>query len=92
MKVLQAANAPMTYYLKTACYQNYTKYGNRTKIKLTRLSRRKAERMGEIAEMILDGTLCQECGQIMDDMITEGDETIEPPGYPRTCDECKGDK
>lgn len=34
--------------------------------------------MGEIAEMMLDGTLCQVCGEFM------GDDC----GYPRTCDGC----
>jgi hypothetical protein len=36
--------------------------------------------MGEIAEMILEGILCQVCGEYIDD---------EPCGYPRTCEECK---
>lgn len=34
--------------------------------------------MGEIAEMMLDGTMCQVCGEFM------GDEC----GYPRTCGAC----
>lgn len=34
--------------------------------------------MGEVAEMILDGTLCQVCGEFM------GDDC----GYPRTCAGC----
>ncbi len=46
--------------------------------------------MGEIADMILDGTLCQECGGLVYD---EGDpnEALEEevsPGYPRTCYDC----
>ena len=32
--------------------------------------------MGEIAEMMLDGTLCEQCGEY----IGEGE------GYPRACD------
>ena len=36
--------------------------------------------MGEIAEMILDGILCERCGSFID-----GDEV----GYPRLCDECE---
>jgi predicted Zn-ribbon and HTH transcriptional regulator len=36
--------------------------------------------MGEIAEMILEGVICQYCGSLID-----GEET----GYPRTCDDCK---
>lgn len=35
--------------------------------------------MGEIAEMMLDGTLCEMCGVI----IIESDEA--PPGYPQYC-------
>ena len=35
--------------------------------------------MGEIAEMMLDGTLCQVCGSVID-----GD----TPGYPRYCIDC----
>lgn len=41
--------------------------------------------MGEIAEMILEGTLCQHCGGLMED-ITEDSQA---PGYPRTCEDCK---
>jgi hypothetical protein len=37
--------------------------------------------MGEIAEMMLEGILCQSCGVYID----EG----EAQGFPRTCDECK---
>ncbi len=36
--------------------------------------------MGEIAEMILDGVLCQECGIALNG---------EAPGYPRSCHSCK---
>lgn len=39
--------------------------------------------MGEIAEMMLDGTLCQVCGGIID-----GD----TPGYPRYCQDCAKDE
>ena len=35
--------------------------------------------MGEIAEMMLDGTICQVCGEFM------GDEC----GFPRTCTACQ---
>ena len=34
--------------------------------------------MGEIAEMMLDGTLCQGCGEFMGDAC----------GYPRSCAGC----
>ena len=36
--------------------------------------------MGEIAEMMLDGSLCQDCGQVIGD--GNGD------GLPVTCDSC----
>jgi hypothetical protein len=37
--------------------------------------------MGDVADMMLDGTLCQICG-----VYLEGD-----AGYPRTCDACHRD-
>lgn len=36
--------------------------------------------MGEIAEMHLDGTLCETCGVFLDG---------ETPGYPRCCEDCE---
>jgi len=36
--------------------------------------------MGEIAEMMLDGSLCQDCGKVIDDGNGEG--------FPVTCDSC----
>ena len=39
--------------------------------------------MGDISEMMLDGTLCQYCGIV----IVDYDE--EPCGYPQSCDECE---
>jgi hypothetical protein len=39
--------------------------------------------MGEIAEMILEGVICQYCGTLID-----GEET----GYPRTCNDCIADE
>lgn len=36
--------------------------------------------MGEAAEMILEGILCQSCGGFID-----GEET----GYPRDCEDCE---
>lgn len=39
--------------------------------------------MGEIAEMMLDGTLCQICGSVID-----GDS----PGFPRYCLDCAKDE
>lgn len=40
--------------------------------------------MGEIAEMVINGLLCQKCGGWMEDM--------EEPGYPRTCQYCKQER
>lgn len=40
--------------------------------------------MGEAAELILSGLLCQVCGEYMDD--------FEEPGHPRTCDSCSDEK
>jgi hypothetical protein len=41
--------------------------------------------MGEAADDILNGLVCQECGEWMDDILNGADE----PGYPRTCDGCQ---
>lgn len=46
--------------------------------------------MGEIADMMLDGTLCESCGALMDDLIPEhGDVLEDAPGYPRLCEDCE---
>jgi len=47
--------------------------------------------MGNYADDILDGTLCQVCNCIMDDLKPKDSSNVllPPPGYPRTCDECK---
>lgn len=37
--------------------------------------------MGEIAEMMLDGTLCQCCGEYIESKV-------EPQGFPRFCWGC----
>ena len=57
--------------------------------------------MGEIAEMMLDGTMCQFCGVHNDDLLAhlehhapgggEVTEPWEPPGFPWTCPSCAGD-
>ncbi len=39
--------------------------------------------MGEVAEMVLEGMLCEVCGSYID-----GEES----GYPRTCDDCENEK
>ena len=43
--------------------------------------------MGEIADMMLDGTLCQECGV----MVAHSPKTRAEmsPGFPRSCQYCK---
>lgn len=46
--------------------------------------------MGDIADMLLDGTLCQMCGGLVyegDPDKAIGDEMS--PGYPRTCQDCQ---
>lgn len=46
--------------------------------------------MSETTEMIMDGILCDVCGCLMEDLIIEGkNELKEPPGYPRTCEDCQ---
>jgi hypothetical protein len=42
--------------------------------------------MGEITEMILDGTLCQVCGVFMGD--PDSDAEFTPPDHPQTCAIC----
>jgi hypothetical protein len=42
--------------------------------------------MGEAADDILCGMVCQCCGEWMDDILDGGD----APGYPRTCAGCGG--
>ena len=53
--------------------------------------------MGEGADNILDGICCQFCGGWMEDMFTylpdgktlNHDMWDNPPGHPRTCEDCK---
>ncbi|MBO0479615.1 hypothetical protein JZO72_08225 [Vagococcus fluvialis] len=48
--------------------------------------------MGEIADMMLEGILCQQCGTLIEDLIVEGSNTLkEAPGYPRSCSDCEVD-
>lgn len=44
--------------------------------------------MGDIADMMIEGILCQRCGVLMDDMTEEG---AKAPGYPRDCADCLAD-
>ena len=39
------------------------------------------KKMGEISEMILDGTLCEQCGEYIGDEV----------GFPRSCYSCGGE-
>lgn len=49
--------------------------------------------MGEISEMILDGTLCERCGTLMEDLLVEASKALkEAPGHPRLCSDCLKDK
>lgn len=41
--------------------------------------------VSKITEMILDGTLCEGCGEVFEDIML-GEES---PGYPRLCVSCK---
>lgn len=48
--------------------------------------------MGDIADMMLDGTLCECCGVLMEDLIDDAsDELEDAPGHPRRCADCGGD-
>lgn len=39
--------------------------------------------MGDAAEMVLEGLLCQTCGDLIDG---------EEPGYPRFCEDCENEE
>lgn len=57
--------------------------------------------MGEIADMMLDGTMCQVCGEHNPDLLAHLEKHApgggeckvpwDPPGYPITCTGCGGD-
>lgn len=40
--------------------------------------------MGEIVEMVLEGTFCELCGCVVEDIVMGA----EAPGYPRKCEDC----
>lgn len=42
--------------------------------------------MGEAADDILEGAVCQVCGEWMEDLL----DGFDPPGHPRTCEGCGG--
>lgn len=43
--------------------------------------------MGEAADDVLDGMVCECCGEWFDDVINGA----EPPGFPRMCVACGGE-
>lgn len=51
--------------------------------------------MGQVSEDVINGICCQLCGQWMDDIFVKRvlDHKLynSPPGYPRTCSDCKDD-
>lgn len=45
--------------------------------------------MGNIADLIIKGVLCEQCGCLMEDLIQPGTNQLkESPGYPRSCPDC----
>jgi hypothetical protein len=46
--------------------------------------------MGEIADMMLDGTMCQGCGEFLHD-TADGFPGADGPGYPMYCSACQPD-
>ena len=49
--------------------------------------------MGEVADDINNGLMCQVCGTWMGDVFMNDWELFKnPPGYPRTCGSCKKDE
>jgi len=44
--------------------------------------------MGEITEMMLDGTLCSDCGVFVGDVNEDG-KTFTSCGYSKQCEDCK---
>ena len=52
--------------------------------------------MGEIAEMMINGIMCEQCGCWMPEAErcieskgrVDGDIFDDPPGYPRKCNDC----
>ena len=44
--------------------------------------------MGDVADMILEGILCEYCGVYIED----GECELEADGYPRLCSNCQNEK
>ena len=49
----------------------------------------KDEPMGEIADMMLDGTLCLQCGVYIPEEEHKANGIQLPAGYPIKCNDCK---
>lgn len=48
--------------------------------------------MGEVADDILAGLMCETCSVWMPDVLEKGSNLFEnPPGHPRQCPDCKKD-
>lgn len=48
--------------------------------------------MGDIADMMLEGVLCQVCGSYLGEIPEDGEsEVVEliPDGFPQTCESCQ---
>lgn len=49
--------------------------------------------MGEAADDVLDGLVCECCGEWMQDFLdSPHDKPFEAPGYPRRCEACSPTK
>jgi hypothetical protein len=49
--------------------------------------------MGAINRLIMNGTLCDECGRLIDDVVVQGTKELKPgPGYQRKCGWCRKEK
>lgn len=48
--------------------------------RLYTLARKGWQSMSDFVEMVLEGLVCENCGELMDDM--------EEVGYPRSCQDC----
>lgn len=48
--------------------------------------------MGEVADMMLDGTLCQQCGVFMGPDWARSSDDWQPKGHPVTCKSCRKDE
>lgn len=45
--------------------------------------------MGEVADDVLAGLMCETCGVWMPDVLKRGSKLFEnPPGHPRKCPDC----